>query len=109
MYDQVREDIDEMISLLESDNSSWVQLFRKAKRAFDAQDYENCSSIILSGSGGMGSLNDLILGQGRDERGDFQWKDGYRELNDRFQVLLGRLYSFASDYRSAINARSRNG
>lgn len=57
----------------------------------------------------MGSLNDLILGQGRDEHGNFQWRDGYRELNDRFQTLLGRLYTFASDYRRAMGTKSHNG
>lgn len=109
MYDQVGKDLNEMITLLEGDSNAWAQLFRKAKRAFDAHDFENCSSIILSGSGGMGSLNDLILGQGRDERGVFQWKKGHRELNDRFQELLGRLYSFAGSYRRALNERNRNG
>jgi len=98
MYDEVREDLEQIIVLLEKDQSSWVRLFLQARRAFDAQDLASCSSIILSGSGGMGSLNDLVLGQGRDESGNFCWKDGYQELNDAFQERLGRLYGFARAY-----------
>jgi hypothetical protein len=95
MYGQVETDLDEMVALLENDGSSWIRLFKLAKREFDHANYEACGSIILSGSGGMGSLNDLVLGQGRDESGDWVWKPGYKERNDRFQMLLGRLYASA--------------
>jgi hypothetical protein len=106
MYEQVRTQIVEMIDLLESDSSSWVKLFRKALLAFDAQDFDHCAYIILSGSGGMGSLNDLVLGQSQDEKGQFIWKDGYVEMNEKFASLLGQLYGFSRSYQRAISKRS---
>lgn len=99
-YDQVRMDLDEIVALLTKDGCSWARLFELAKCEFDRANYKACGSIILSGSGGMGSLNDLVLGQGSTEAGEFVWKPGYKELNDRFQVLLGRLYGFAESISS---------
>jgi hypothetical protein len=95
MYDQVQRDLDEIIVLLQEDGSSWLRLFKLAKQAFEQADYDSCGSIILSGSGGMGSLNDIVLGQGHDASEEWGWKPGCQELNDKFQVLLGRLYTFA--------------
>lgn len=60
--------------------------------------------VILSGSGGMGSLNDLVLGQSRDASGNFQWKDGYGAMNEQFQRLFESLYAFAHTYRRAASA-----
>lgn len=97
MYEQVQCDLDEIIVLLQEDGNSWVRLFKLAKQAFAQADYKTCGSIILSGSGGMGSLNDIVLGQGHTASGEWNWKPGYEELNDKFQVLLGRLYSFADN------------
>ena len=105
MYDQVGIDLEKIIALLEKDQNSWARLFRQARRAFDAEDFQSCGSIILSGSGGMGSLNDLVLGQGKDEQGNFHWKDGYQELNDTFQTLLGRLYEFSRACLRSHSAR----
>jgi hypothetical protein len=97
MYEQAQQDLDEIIVLLQDDGNSWARLFRLAKQAFSEADYKTCGSIILSGSGGMGSLNDIVLGQGRDATGEWAWKPGYRKLNDEFQALLGRLHSFADN------------
>jgi hypothetical protein len=98
MHNEVRSDLEQIIALLKSDKCDWVRLFNQALLAFDEEDFESCSSIILSGCGGMGSLNDIVLGQGMDQHGNFCWKDGYRDLNDTFQLLLGRLYGFARAY-----------
>lgn len=95
MYDQAQSDLDEIIVLLEADANSWARLFRQARIAFAEEDYKACGSVILSGSGGMGSLNDIVLGQGRNATGEWVWKPGYQELNNKFQVVLARLYSFA--------------
>jgi len=95
MYDQVQSDLDEIIVLLQDDGNSWVRLFKLARQAFAQADYKACGSMILSGNGGMGSLNDIVLGQSRNASGEWGWTPGYQELNDKFQVLLGRLYTFA--------------
>jgi hypothetical protein len=41
---------------------------------------------LQSAYGGMGSFNDLILGQS-DENGVLCWKPGHVELNERFDEL----------------------
>src|SRR5690242_17233219 len=105
MYEQLRIHLNEMIALLESDSCAWAVHFRKALSAYDRGDYEHCSYIILSGSGGMGSLNDLVLGQTRDATGGFMWKDGYVEMNEKFKQLLENLYAFAHAYQRAASRR----
>lgn len=95
MYIQVKMDLEQIIELLEKERSNRFRLFIQAQKAFDEDDFQLCSGIILSGNGGVGSLNDLVLGQRRDEQGNFGWEDGYQELNDNFQALLCRLYEFS--------------
>ena len=109
MYEQLRTHLNEMIALLDSDSCAWAGHFRKALSAYDREDYEHCSYIILSGSGGMGSLNDLVLGQTCDVNGSFKWKDGYVEMNEKFQQLLESLYSFAHAYQRAAKRREHAG
>lgn len=103
MYEKTHQDLLAMIELLEKDESRWAQFFQKALAAFDRGEYLRCSEIILSGSGGMGSLNDLVLGQTTDQRGKFQWKQGYEEMNNSYQELLASLYAFAQGIRRAAN------
>jgi len=109
-YPQIREDLQKMIVLLEEDGwEHWAQFFRKAQRLLDQGQATECGRHILSGSGGMGSLNDVVLGQSHDEKGRFCWKDGYEEANRIYQELLGRLYEF-SHYiqRASGKAKKRN-
>ncbi|MGP9684632.1 DUF6966 domain-containing protein [Halomonas sp. AOP25-F1-15] len=103
MYEKTRKDLLAMIELLENDDSRWSQFFQKALAAFDQGEYLRCSEIILSGSEGMGSLNDLVLGQTTDRGGKFQWKPGYEEMNNSYQELLSSLYAFAQGIRRAAN------
>ncbi|WDE10868.1 DUF6966 domain-containing protein [Thalassomonas haliotis] len=105
MYDKTRKDLEAMIELLENDGSRWSLFFQKAMVAFEQGEYQHCGEIILSGSGGMGSLNDLVLGQTKGEDGKFQWKKGYEEINNSYQELLSSLYVFAQGMRHAANKR----
>lgn len=96
MYEQTRKDLIEMIALLKEDGAKhWVKFFQKALRAFDASDYMQCAHQIKSGRGGMGRLDDLILGQEKDENGKFSWKTEYKEMNQKYSELLERLYVFS--------------
>ncbi len=93
-----------MITLLEEDGrAGWVRFFGAALTLLEQGEADACARQILSGSGGMGSLNDLVLGQGLDAQGNFQWKDGYQELNARYQQLLERLYAFSHNVRRAVS------
>ncbi len=93
-----------MITLLDSDHCAWAEHFRKALSAYEREDYEHCSYIILSCSGGMGSLNDLVLGQSCDVNGNFKWKDGHLKMNEKFQQILENLYSFGHAYQAATKS-----
>lgn len=99
MHQKTEQDLKDMIDLLEKDGSRWSQLFQKAFAVFEQGDYQRCAEVILSGNGGMGSLNDLVLGQTTDQQGKFRWKEGYKEMNNSYQELLSSLYSFAHRMR----------
>ncbi|PYF83110.1 MULTISPECIES: hypothetical protein [Marinomonas] len=103
MYDKTRKDLILTIVLLEEDESRWSQFFQKALAAFDDGEYQRCAETILSGSGGMGSLNDLVLGQTTDKNGKFQWKPNHEEINNQFQELLSSLYAFAQGMQRIAN------
>jgi hypothetical protein len=105
MYTEQRVNLVEMIALLDREGCAWAGHFRKALLAFDRGDLDHCGHIILSGSGGMGSLNDLVLGQTRAADGAFRWKDGYAELNEHYQGLLEKLYAFAHAIQRAAQRR----
>lgn len=105
MYEKAESDLKSMIELLEKEGSRWSQLFQKALAAFEDSDYQRCAETILSGSGGMGSLNDLVLGQVTDTNGKFQWKPGHEEINNSYQVLLSALYAFAQGMRHTADKR----
>ena len=91
----VERDLEEMIRLFEADDwHHWAEFFRKALALFRANDSAECGKHILSGSAGMGSLNDVILGQTTNATGQFEWKPDYKESNNKYQALLARLYGF---------------
>jgi len=97
MYENTHKDLLKIIELLKKDKKHQVLLFENALLDFEEKNYKKCSKIILSGSKGMGSLNDLVLGQSIDKNGQFKWKDNYKEINNQYQELLKRLYSFAKE------------
>lgn len=94
-----------MIALLDRDACAWAAHFRKALSAFDRGDFNHCGYTILAGSGGMGSLNDLVLGQSRSADDTLQCKDGYMEMNEQYQRLLEKLYVFAHGIQRAAQRR----
>ena len=51
---------------------------------------------VLGAYGGMGSVNDLVLGQGSDN-GVFAWKPGAQKLNNRFAALRSRAWELAQE------------
>ncbi|WP_153914296.1 DUF6966 domain-containing protein [Shewanella sp. TC10] len=104
MYENSRVQITDMIALLEDEKSDWwIKHFKRALSAFDSCEYLNCANIIMSGSGGMGSLNDLVLGQTTNAKGEFCWKPDADELNKKYMHLLGELYSFSKSVQKATN------
>ena len=99
-YEETQRDLEEMISLLMADGlKHWADFFSRALSLLQSDKIADCGIHILSGSGGMGSLNDIVLGQGENAEGQFEWKPGYEELNKRYMALLNRLYKFSHQAR----------
>jgi len=78
--------LEQLATLLYSDGhihwSSWMREARTRLLHSDASGI----TYLLSAYGGMGSINDLVLGQCY-EGGRFSWKPGYVELNEKFEQL----------------------
>jgi hypothetical protein len=78
--------LDQLAAMLESDGDThWSLWMRKARARLMDSDYSGIE-YLQSAYGGMGSFNDLILGQS-DENGVFCWKPCHVELNERFDEL----------------------
>jgi len=104
MYDTVRDNLAVMISLLDrEEENSWSAFFMGALDAFDRGDYRECADIILSGGGGAGSLDDLVLGQGCLGDGVFAWKPDCLQSNERYRELLAGLRDFALEVRGSLH------
>ena len=84
----------ELAALLESDGDRhWSVWMLRAKSRLEEADYSGVD-YLLGAYGGMGSFNDLILGQ-TQSGGQFDWKPGYIELNDRLDKLRSRAWHLA--------------
>lgn len=78
--------LDKLAEVLESDGEAhWSHWARNARARLLNSDYSGIA-YVLSAYGGMGSLNDLVLGQSHED-GVFTWKPGHVELNDKFVKL----------------------
>lgn len=78
--------LNQLAAILESDGDThWSLWMRKARARLLDSDYSGIT-YLLSAYGGMGSFNDLILGQ--SNAGDaISWKPGHVELNKKFDKL----------------------
>lgn len=86
--------LDELASVLESDgNNHWGGWMRKARSRLLNSDFSGIE-YLLSAYGGMGSLNDVVLGQSYKD-GVFEWKPGYVELNEKFTALSSKAWKLA--------------
>ncbi|CAM3100649.1 hypothetical protein BZK31_13295 [Pseudomonas floridensis] len=86
--------LDELAALLESDGDThWSAWMRKARARLLDSDLSG-ADYLLSAYGGMGSFNDVVLGQ-TYTNGVLAYKSGYGELNQRFSVLSGKAWELA--------------
>jgi hypothetical protein len=78
--------LDQLVAILESDGDThWGLWMRKVRARLKDSDYSGIE-YLRSAYGGMGSFNDLILGQSY-ENGVLCWKPGHVELNEKFYEL----------------------
>jgi hypothetical protein len=90
--------LDELAEVLESDGDRhWSQWMRKAAGRLTNGDGSGVD-YLLQAYGGMGSINDLVLGQATRE-GKFEWKPGSEALNERFEFLRGKAWQLAQSMR----------
>ena len=86
--------LDQLVTLLESDKQiRWQEWIFRARTWIANSDYSGIESL-LSAYGGMGSINDLVLGQSfvNDK---FVWKTDYVKLNEDFSKLKSKAYELA--------------
>ncbi|WP_197693854.1 hypothetical protein [Vogesella sp. LIG4] len=87
--------LDELASVLESDgNTYWSGWVLKVRARLLNSDYSGIE-LLLSAYGGMGSLNDVVLGQNNKD-GVIEWKPEHTGLNERFTVLSSKAWELAS-------------
>jgi hypothetical protein len=70
----------------------------------EQSDYSGIE-YLLSAYGGMGSFNDLVLGQTL-ANGRFEWKRGHIELNDRLGALRSRAWELAQAIKRSHEIQS---
>ena len=86
--------LDELASVLENDeNPHWGGWMRKARAQLLNSDYSGIE-YVLSAYGGMGSMNDVVLGQSYKD-GVFEWEPGHIELNEKFTALSSKAWELA--------------
>ncbi len=94
--DELLEVLNDIIQLLESDGeqhwSKWIRQSRERLRNSDFSGIEH----LLSAYGGMGSFNDLVIGQSH-ENGESRWREGHVERNSRLNELRSKAWKLADD------------
>jgi hypothetical protein len=90
--------LNEIIQLLELDGEKhWSRWMRQSRERLLKSDYSGVEHL-LSAYGGMGSFNDLVICQSY-ENGQFRWKDGHVEKNNRLDELRGKAWELANYIR----------
>ncbi len=96
--DELLEVLDEIIRLLEADGEQhWSKWMRQSRARLLDSDYSGIEHL-LSAYGGMGSFNDLVICQSY-ENGQFRWKEGYVEKNNRLDELRCKAWELADHIR----------
>jgi hypothetical protein len=92
--------LDAIVELLDKDEEThWRTWMHESRTRILNADYSGIEHL-LGAFGGMGSFNDLVIAQGRID-GQFAWKPGYKEKNDRLSALRDRAETLARNIRRA--------
>ena len=102
---ELMDTLHQLAELLERDGDRhWSAWMRRAQTRLEKSDSSGVD-YLLSAYGGMGSFNDLILGQSSDA-GRFAWKDGHIELNERLDKLRSTAWQQALQIKKQRGARA---
>lgn len=89
----------ELAALLESDGDThWSSWMLRAQSRLKHSEYSGVE-YFLSAFGGMGSFNDIILGQ-CTQNGAFAWRPGYKKINEQFEKLRTKAWELATKIKS---------
>ncbi len=95
---QLIEILDQLIVLLDVDDEKhWRKWMASARARLLNSDYSGIE-LLIGAYGGMGSFSDLVVGQSVVD-GQFQWKDGAQDANDKLDSLRGQAYVIADSIR----------
>ena len=96
--DELLETLHEMIELLEENGEQrWSKWMRQSRDWLLDSDFSGIEHL-LSAYGGMGSFNDLVIGQ-RYENGEFRWKENYSEMNNKLNEFRKKAWELADAIR----------
>jgi len=99
---ELLENLDRIIAILEWDQEThWLTLIQNTKQDLDEEKFSLAIQRLLGIYGGMGSFNDLVIGQSM-VNGKFSWKDGAKEKNEELSQLRSTAYQLARELREQI-------
>ena len=92
---ELLENLDGIIAILEWDGEShWRNTLQRIRQKLSGAKYLSGIQELLGIYGGMGSFNDLVIGQSY-ENGKFAWKKGASEKNEELNQLRSETYHLA--------------
>jgi hypothetical protein len=87
--------LQKLILLLQSDGGScWIEWLDRAQSMLKADNPEG-ATYLLSAYGGMGSFNDLVLGQVYENGVSTSWKSNADQLNEEYFRLKNIAWKLA--------------
>jgi hypothetical protein len=90
--------LDQIVAILDADGEKqWRKSMASAQSQLAKGDLSGVDQV-LGGFGGMGSFNDLVVGQSHIN-GQFCWKEGAQEANARLDDLRAEAFRVASFIR----------
>ena len=93
-----------LIALLEADGENhWRNWMAESLAHLEANDVTGARRL-MGAYGGMGSFNDLIIGQSMTEEG-FQWAADAAQTNDELSALRSQAYGLAAEIVTAGRER----
>lgn len=90
--------LDEIISILiEDDEKDWCKWILKSKKRIEESDFSGIE-LLLKAYGGMGSFNDLVIGQTLIDD-QFAWKKNAMENNNQLDRLRTQAWELATSIK----------
>ena len=88
------ETLEAIIEVLRADGDShWTAWMERSRLDLEQRDYRGVEHL-LNAYGGMGSFNDLVIGQ-RTHGESFAWAENAASANDTLDALRSRAYGLA--------------